>query len=93
MPPRVLQSKIDKMRQKALQNKLRSGFMALPEPQYTYEIEVPEVCMRLLLCCVWLPRRMGLAFCSALGAVMLRCASRSCDPLITSPFACLTADP
>ncbi len=31
------------MRQKALQQKLRSGLMSLPEPQYTYEIEVPEV--------------------------------------------------
>ena len=37
------QSRVDKMRQKALQQKLRSGLMSLPEPQYTYEIEVPEV--------------------------------------------------
>ena len=43
----ALQSRVDKMRQKALQQKLRSGLMALPEPQYTYEIEVPEVTFRL----------------------------------------------
>lgn len=31
------------MRQKALQSKLRASLLSLPEPQYTYEIEVPDV--------------------------------------------------
>jgi hypothetical protein len=39
------QSRVDRMRQKALQSKLRASLASLPEPQYTYEIEVPEVCV------------------------------------------------
>lgn len=36
-------SRVDRMRQKALQSKLRASLLSLPEPQYTYEIEVPDL--------------------------------------------------
>ena len=39
----LLQSLVDRLRQKALQEELRASLKALPEPQYTYEIELPEV--------------------------------------------------
>lgn len=39
----LLQTLMDRLRQKALQEELRASLRALPEPLYTYDVVLPEV--------------------------------------------------
>lgn len=42
----LVQTLMDRLRQKALAEELRASLRALPEPQFSYDMELPEVRLR-----------------------------------------------